>query len=105
MVSFYMVIIVFPEKLRKQTLTKIHQGHQGINHCGSRILPSVRWPGVITEMEGFINHCLQCQMSTTPPVEPMMETSFPNHPWELVTTDVFELKGTKYIVIVYYFSR
>ena len=97
--------IVVPESLRKQTLTKVHQGHQGINRCRSRILSSVWWPGVTTEMEDFIKQCPQCQKSTTPPVEPMMETPLPNHPWERVAADLFELKGTNYIVVVDYFSR
>lgn len=56
-------------------------------------------------MEEFIRQCPECQKSTTPPVEPMLETSLPNHPWERVAADLFELKGTNYIVVVDYFSR
>ena len=97
--------IVVPECLRKQTLTKVHQSHQGIYRFRSRILSSVWWPGVTKEMEDFIKQCPECQKSTTPPVEPMLETPLPNHPWERVAADLFEIKGTNYIVVADYFSR
>ena len=32
------------------------------------------------ELEDFIKQCLECQKSTTPPAEPMLETPLPNHP-------------------------
>ena len=56
-------------------------------------------------MKDFIKQCAQCQKSTTPPVELMMEIPFPNYPWERVAVDLFELKGTNYILVVDYFSR
>ena len=42
---------------------------------------------------------------STPPVESLLETPLLNHPWEQVAADLFELKGTNYIVAVDYFSR
>ena len=56
-------------------------------------------------MEDFIKQCPECQKSTTPPVEPMLEMPLPDHPWERVAADLFQLKGTNYIVVVDYFSR
>ena len=96
---------VVPESLREQKLTKVHQGHQGIRHCHSKILSSVWWLGVTREMEHFVKQCPECQKSTTPPVEPMLETPLPNHQWKRVAANLFELKGTIYIVVVDYFSR
>ena len=54
-------------------------------------------------MEHFVKQYPECQKSTTPPVELMLETPLPNHPWERVVADLFELKGTTYIVVVDYF--
>ena len=45
------------------------------------------------EMEDFIKLCPECQKTSTPLVEPMLETILPNRPWESVTADLFELKG------------
>ena len=34
-----------------------------------------------------------------------MTTQLPNHPWEKLATDLFELKGSTYILLVDYYSR
>lgn len=34
-----------------------------------------------------------------------MPTPFPDYPWQVVGSDLFELKGEQYLVIVDYFSR
>ena len=38
--------IVIPTPLRKETLEKVHAGHQGIERCQLRVKYSVWWPGV-----------------------------------------------------------
>ena len=38
--------IVVPESLRKETLLRIHEGHQGIERCRMRGKTSVWWPGM-----------------------------------------------------------
>jgi hypothetical protein len=39
--------IVVPRTLRKETLRKIHEGHQGIGRCRMRARESAWWPGDI----------------------------------------------------------
>ena len=70
--------IVVPECLRKQTLTKVHQG---IYHCCSRILSSVWWPGVTNNYQSARN---QLHLNVRD---------------QRVPGDLFELKGTNYIVV------
>ena len=41
--------IVVPRTLRKETLRKIHEGHQGIGRCHIRVRESVWWPGVVSD--------------------------------------------------------
>ena len=40
--------------------------------------------------------------NTPPPVEPMLQSSLPSHPWEKVGTDLFQLKDSTYLVVVDY---
>ena len=43
--------IIVPKSLQWETLSKIHQGHQGIEKCRLRVSTSVWWPGVSREMQ------------------------------------------------------
>ena len=95
--------LVIPSHLRKEILTKIHQGHQGIQRCRLRLVTSVWWPGASKDIEMLIQNCPQCCKMTTPHKEPLMSSSLPTHPWETVVADLFELKGTSYVLVVDYF--
>lgn len=97
--------IVVPESLRRETLEKIHQGHQGVVRCKLRAGESVWWPGVNRDVEKYIKECPQCAKSLSPSKEPLMSTPLPSHPWERVAADLFQLKGLSYLVVVDYYSR
>ena len=97
--------IVVPDKMKHETLQKIHQGHQGIQRCRLRVNTSVWWPGVSRDMEEFVRSCLECQQSAILPREPLLQSPLPSHPWERVTSDLFEHKKSTYLLVVDYFSR
>lgn len=97
--------IVVPESLRRQTLEKIHTGHQGIQRCRLRAKSSVWWPGISRTINDMVTQCLTCAKHLTPRSEPMMPTSLPDYPWQKVSSDLFQLDGKQYIVVVDYFSR
>ena len=97
--------IVVPKSLQRETLSKIHQGHQGIEKCRLRVSTSVWWPGVSREMQNFVQQCGICRQQTLPSTEPMIPMPLPKRPWERVGTDLFELQGKNYIVIADYYSR
>ena len=94
-----------PETKRTETLEKIHQGHQGFQKCCSRIASSVWWPSVTKTLEEFIKNCTICQQTIPPNREPLISTPLSNHPWEKLAADLFELKGSTYILLVDYYSR
>ena len=97
--------IVVPDSLRRETLRKIHDGHQGIQRCRLRAKISVWWPGISSEIESMIQQCHTCAQHLTPRKEPMIASELPQYPWQKVGVDLFHLNGAEYLVLVDYFSR
>jgi hypothetical protein len=65
----------------------------------------VWWPGASKEMERFIKACPVCQKKTLLPSAPLLPSSLPSYPWEKVASDLFELKGVTYLLVINYYSR
>ena len=97
--------IVIPETLRKVTLAKIHEGHQGIQRSRLRARMSVWWPGISRDIEEFVKRYPVCVKNSVPKHEPLLSTKLPDYPWQRVGTDLFHLNGHNYILIVDYYSR
>ena len=97
--------IVVPDSLRRETLRKIHDRHQGIQRCRLREKISVWWPGISNEIESMIQQCHTCAQRLTPRKEPMIASELPQYPWQKVGVDLFHLNGAEYLVLVDYFSR
>jgi len=97
--------IVVPEAVRAETLRKIHQDHQGLQKCRSRISAAVWWPGITKALEAFIKVRPECQQTMPAHREPLLSTTLPNHPREKLAMDLFDLKGKTYILLVDYYSR
>ena len=96
--------IVIPEKLRTQTLQKIHYGHQGLQWCRQRVSSAVWWPGIAKHVESFIKSCPECMKTTPTPTQPLLQVPLPSYPWERIAADLFELKKTSYLLVVDYYS-
>ena len=97
--------VVIPEVLQKEILHKLHGGHQGITRCRSRAQISVWWPGLTQQLKDFIQQCPECARDHRPNKEPLIPSTLPDYPWQQVAADLFQLKGSEYLVIVDYFSR
>ena len=48
--------IVVPKALQRQTLQKIHTGHQGIQRCRLRAKLSIWWPGISKTINDMVKH-------------------------------------------------
>ena len=97
--------IVVPASLQRETLNKLHEGHQGIERCRGRVTSSVWWPGVSTQMAQIVKQCPECAKNSTPAKEPLMTSPLPDYPWRVIGTDLFELEGKHYLLSVDYYSR
>ena len=69
--------IVVPLTLRKETLQKLHQGHQGIQRCRLHARYSVWWPGLFQEINDLVQRCPVCVKTFTPKREPLLPTKLP----------------------------
>ena len=49
--------------------------------------------------------CPTCMKNSPPPIEPLLQSELPSHPWERVAADLFQLKNTIYLLVVDYYSR
>ena len=101
----YQSRIVIPLSMRQETLEKIHHGHQGIQRCRLWVASSVWWPGVSSAIEQFVQSCPTCQRLTPLHREPLLITPLPSHLWERIAADLFELKGSTYLLVTDYHSR
>ncbi len=76
-----------------------------IYRCRARIAQSVWWPGINYQISQVIQNCSVCAKSYSPRPEPLIVTQLPEYRWQVVGTDLFELDGQHYLLIVDYFSR
>ena len=97
--------IVVPKSLQRQTLEKIHTGHQGVQRCRLRVNTSVWWPGISHEVENMVKQCPTCARDFKPRKEPMIPTELSEYPWQKIETDLFHSKKATYLLVVDYFSR
>ena len=47
-----------------------------------------------------ISNCVECAEHSTLSREPLMPTSLPRYPWQMVGVDLFQLDGVNYLLIV-----
>ena len=97
--------IVVPKALQKETLEKLHDGHQGMVRCRLTAKSSVWWPGMQKQLTDFVHKCPVCARAAPPKKEPLIPTPLPEFPWQQVATDLFTLHGSDYLLVVDYFSR
>ena len=97
--------IVVPVSLQKETLDKIHQGHQGIERCRLLAQNSVWWPSLYRDIQETVRKCSICAKLFRPNKEPLIPSVLPEYPWQKLGSDLFELQGKHYLLMVDYFSR
>jgi transposase InsO family protein len=98
--------VIVPKVLRSEMLSRIHESHLGINKCKQRARELLFWPGMSTQIEELVARCEMC--ATHRPMnsrEPMIVSESPSRPWEMVGCDLFEFRGTYYLVCVDYYSK
>ena len=97
--------IIIPTNLRRNILKSIHDGHLGVVKCKQRARQSVYWPRLNTDIENLIKKCDTCsRYQRSNSHDPLITHEVPEAPWEKVGTDLFQLGGKDYLIVVDYYS-
>ena len=95
-----------PHSERLETLKVLHLGHYAIDKIQLRALKTVYWPGInkgILKQYPSCNTCIKHSKSQR--CEPLQSHPTSELPWHMVATDLFEIKNSKYLLLVDYYSR
>ena len=65
-----------------------------------QVRQSVWWPRVTSQVQQFVENCQECAKEARPRKEPLLPTSLLEYLWQVVATDLFELKGEHYLLLV-----
>ncbi|GBM21303.1 hypothetical protein AVEN_149880-1 [Araneus ventricosus] len=76
--------IIIPKSHQAEVLNQIHEGHLGIIKCRARARCSVYWPGISKVIEEKIKSCTACIQESSNRHQPLIPTSFPERPWEVL---------------------
>ena len=69
-------------------------------------LETVYWPGINKDILKQYQSCKTCiKHSKSQRSEPLQSHPTPELPWHMVATDLFEIKNSKYLLLVDYYSR
>ncbi|PFX34624.1 WD repeat-containing protein 3 [Stylophora pistillata] len=88
--------VAIPSSMQLEILDKIHEGHQGITL--ERAKSSVWWPGLSREIQDLVQLCRTCALHEDNKLEPLIETPLLDRPWQIVATDLFQMKGAQLLM-------
>ena len=84
--------IIIPPWIRPSTLSKIHEGHLGIEKSYLKARHAVFWPGMKQEITQLVEHCEICQSNAPSQKQsPIQQPEMPPHVWHTLASDLFYL--------------
>ena len=67
---------------------------------------SLYWPQMAADLKSLVMSCSACQeYASLPKTEPLIPTPIPDHPFQVLGTDLFHADGGEYLLTVDYFSK
>ena len=98
------LIVLHSERL--ETLTVLHLGHYAVDKKQLRALKTVYWPGINKDILKQYQSCKTCiKHSKSQRCEPLQSHPTPELPWHKLATGLFEIRNSKYLLLVDYYSR
>ena len=98
--------VVIPKTIQEHLLTQLHMGHQGIEKTKLRAKDCVYWLDITKDIEQLVRSCSVCQeYQKSLPHETLKQHELPTRPWQVLGTDLFQLKGEPYLIVADYYSK
>lgn len=99
-------LVFIPSGLRSEMLSRVHEGHLGIDRCKRRARDVMFWPGMSRDVEMVVRRCRVCaELAPLPQREPMIPHHIPGVPWNKIGSDIFEYNRKYFLILVDYFSN
>ena len=96
---------VIPKSLRSQIIRILHSAHQGCTGMIARATSSVHWPGIRRDILRYQSNCRACtEISPSQPREPLTLSKLPQRPFEVLCSDICQVNGRYYLIVVDRFS-
>ena len=84
-------------------MNNLHASHLGIEKSLKLARDLLFWPNFSNDIKHMIFSCEICNRLRNNNVkEPMVYTSVPDYPWQLLASDIFTLDNRDYLVIADY---
>ena len=98
--------IVIPQEEQTEILKILHESHQGFDKCNGNAKRAVWWPNLTTDLKNMTMTCSYClERKPAQRYEPMKSADLPSRPWEMLGTDLCQVKGHTFLVVIDYYSR
>ena len=98
--------VIIPSCLTPSILSKLHEGHQGVEKSKLRAKDCVYWVNINKDLEDTVAQCHICQQHKKSQMrETLLPHEIPTHPWQVLGTDLFQFDGDNYLVIADYYSK
>ena len=96
--------VVIPKSLIADTLSRLHDGHQGMTATLQRALRTVFWPKMQQDIEELILKCNDCQIHGRKKPKSSENQISATRPMEVLGVDLMNYSGGHHLVTIDYFS-
>ena len=97
--------VLVPRSMRHEIKRRLHAAYLAAVSMLRKARRTVFWPGMGAEVKQMADACEACQQSKPRnQKETLIQHEIGQQPWEKVGSDIFEIKGRRYLILVDYFS-
>jgi len=93
--------IVIPATLQKEMVERAHKSHLGEQYTINTAREIMYWPQMHQHLVEAVKSCTAClENQPAQSQEPLMTYPLPQHPWQVVASDMFVLQNKTFAVLV-----